>query len=471
MDSGLLTPASFVNSSRLRLIFKSSHIRPPVVSEMMPDIERMARSISQFRADSTCYALNQDDLVAECFLKLSAILTKNRLRSIRTREEAFRFIKTVFNNHIKGLVARHRKTLKRGCLRVNSDEEESPALSRYPTTVKNVDMTIDDEDHPVHLAVNEDNYSEAQFVRDIAPMLTKTELLVLEEYREPCDRTLIYAQIDASVGRRSSDGLSITISDKHHAAGLGLDLPVLVKILASIRQKINDIRMNDATPSQIAYNQAIIRLEQLLDLKIPASLDKIVVRRLLTLAAVDQFDKIAVNVSARRDLNLVGAKIPEQRAGTLACFGILYQRNSRTCCACGLNTACAAEAANFGLNEVTLDPRLLASKIARVPTIVANNETPPVLTEKDEEISVYLYEHFDIKAAADKWSVRHRDANGLVAVVHFRPDFELEIIQPTDGVTARLSARGSQFFVPNDLTASEVIDIIGTHASSMFCND
>ncbi len=97
---------------------------------MQPDINRLAQSIATKYTDNTCPQLNYDDLVAECNMKLATIITKGKVETIPNRVEFFKYIKTVFNNHVKSLVSKYRLTLKRGGkLSKNGEEDANVSLN------------------------------------------------------------------------------------------------------------------------------------------------------------------------------------------------------------------------------------------------------------------------------------------------------------------------------------------------------
>lgn len=473
----LIPVSRLVNSRQIRLIFTDPKLRPPVLSEMQPDINRLAASIARIRSDQTSYALGQEDLIAECSLKLAQLITKGKLEKVPNRYEAFKYIKTVFNNHVKSLVSRHRMTLKRGARRATSSETGEPSEFSLNdntatfNTIKNVEMSSDDPDQHVQIADPTSAWSpESNFINDIAVYLTPVELAVLKEFSEPSDRTRFYAEYDSVVGRRpGSSKHTITFSEKNHADGLGLELPHFKKILKSLREKLTWIKMNDADTNEIKWNMAITRLEEVFDLQIPKSIEKTIVRRLLTIAAVDQFDKVEILPQVRADLQYVGAKVPEKRAGVLACFGIMYQNNNRTCIACGLKSACKDDANNFGLGDITLDSRLLGSKQFRIPVVVSNNPEPAdILSPRDEEIYNYLRGNFNAQLGTNEMVFKHKETGKVVVIVKLTPQFEIKIHNPSVSLAVNLAKDGASYYVPGALSAVDAIHFIAEHAHEAF---
>lgn len=448
------------DSRKLRLVFSDPEFRPPVLDEMMPDIERLASSLAQIRQDSTCYALNFSDLVSECMLKLSSSIHKDRFDRIRTRKEAFKFIKTMFNNHLKSLVAKHRLTRKRGYTKEDADGNPAP---------KNVDLSLDDPEQPVHISDHASGWSTSRnFVQDVAPYLTSIEFLILKEFDEPGANTRLFADLDYLESDPSKRNV-VKISEKHHALGLGLEFSVFKKILQSLRTKITYIQMKEATPAEIAWNTAISRLEEVFSIVIPCSVEKPIVRRLLTLAAVDQFDKVDGNDQIIKDLQFIGAKIPEKRAGATSCFGIMFQSRNQTCSICGAARACQEEACNHGLGDITIDPRLLGAKQMRIPTLVSGTKEPfPILNLKEEEIYHYLMENFNPQNTLNGMIFNHRDVRGISVTVVRVPNFEIRIDRPSLSIEDRLVKSGKYFIIPGDISAEDTIDILGTYSHDAF---
>jgi hypothetical protein len=469
--------SNLLDQRGLRLIFLDPKIRPPVLEEMMPDINRLAASIARIRSDPTCHALTNEDLIAECHFKLATLITKNRIEQLPNRVEAFKFIKTVFNNHVKSLVSKHRMTLKRGARRANEDQDgpnetslNQPA-THFNHTNKNNDCSADDPDLHVQIADPTSGWtSENSFIADVEVYLTPIELMVLKEFNEPSERTRFYAEVDSSVGRKSGAEHVITISEKNYADGVGLELAQFKKVLRCIRSKMEWIKMNgEATDEEIKWNRAIARLEEFFEIQIPQSVEKTIVRRLLTVAAVDRFDQVEMHPTIQEDLRIIGAKIPERRAGTISCFGIMFQKNNRTCAACGLNQACRQEAMNFGLGDITLDDRLLGSKQYRVPVVVANTPEPlPIMSARDEEVYNFLCESFDVQQIGGEWHFRHKDVGRVCVTMKFSPVVVVTINRPSETIIPKLVKIGNSYTVPPTLNAGEAIGLINKHINATF---
>lgn len=459
------------NSRRLRLGLVHPKNRPPVLSEMMPHVVRLMRSLARQRADDSCYALHADDLVSECNLKLAALITKSRLDSIPNRHEAFAFVKTVFNNHLRSIVARHRMTLKRGG-RIDPDDTSGERRM----FVKNVDVALDDEEARVQVADKSAEWNGADsMIEDYKVYLTPAELMVLREWNHHGDTSLFYAQVDAMRGKKPGEPTTqVKIGDKHLAEGLGLDLNQYRRIAAGLRQKIREIRMSEQDPQLIAKNRARARLEEVFSITIPLAIQPAVVKRILTLAAVDHFDRVQGNQQVIDDLTLLGAAVPTLRAGMLACFGVLYQKNARACCACALNASCQTASANHGLSGITLDPKIIASKMTRTPTLVPSAarsadsvervERVVVLNNWQEELVNWL-DSYLVPATTDDVTVyTHPDVAGVKVTLRRAP-FEIQLHKPDEDLKRSLVQQNGAWCIPTNIPAEKAIDILDGYAN------
>jgi hypothetical protein len=436
---------------------------------MQPDIDRLAASLARTRFDSTCAILNYDDMVAECNLKLSYLITKGRLDRIPNRHEAFKFIKTVFNNHLKSLVSKHRLTQKRGFNKLDPDD-----AAAFGACTKNVDLSIDDPDQHVQIQDMAAGLGSADaFIEDHKEYFTKIELIVLKEFAEPNIRTLIYAELDSARGQKvGAEKQEIKVLWKHYADGVGLELQNFKKVVESIGQKIKNIRdMENIQPGEeLARNRAITLLEEIFGITVPLSLDKSVARRLLTLAAVDNYEKVEDNVAVQSALNIAGAKVPEKRVGHLVCFGIFYHRNYRSCASCGLNAACKAESANYGLADITIDPRLLGQKQVRIPVLTPNTSMEcPINNARDEAVYNYLSSNFTPRAGVGELLFKHPDVAGIfVATDPHSGKLDLRFNKPSQAVQEKLQKVGKDFILPHTTNDQETIKVIKQYSNEAF---
>lgn len=457
------------NPRRVNLIFSDAKHRPPILEEMQDDIDGLAHKLSVKYTDQSCVQLHYDELVADCAYKLAKVIDRGDVERLPNRHEFFKYIKTVFNNHVKSQVGRWRLTRKRGGQRRNEDGDDTH-VSLHP--VKNSDVHTDDPDQHMQLADPASLWRDASsFIEDISCYLTPIEQMILREFDEPGARTLAHATIDASVGRKIGEQPTLKIEFKHYAAGLGLELEVFKSVLARLGSKVKQLRMNDLNDQPIEWNLAVSRLEELFEVQIPESLEKPVIRRLLTLAAVDQFNKVGANPQAKADLQTIGAKVPELKSNrTLSCFGVLYQRNNRACAACQLKQACGAEAANYGLEDITLSPRLLGAKQVRVPVIVSASpeELACLSSPRDEEIFYWLRSNLELQLGEGEIIFRHKDTRLTAAVVELCESFKLRVVKPSAEVKAALKKAGPSYYLPEDMSAQLAISTLGEHIHQMF---
>lgn len=455
---------------RVNVIFADAKRRPPILEEMQPDIDGLAHKLAVKYTDQSCVQLHYDELVADCAFKLAKVIHRGDLERLPNRFEFFKYIKTVFNNHVRSQVGRWRLTRKRGGQSRTADGEETHVSVHTP---KNSDVHADDPDQHLQLSDPASGWRDAAaFIEDIKCYLTPLELLVLREFDSPSSRTLIYAELDSSIGRKAGEQPFLKIEFKHYAAGLDIPLDAFKATLNQLGSKLKQIRMNEQSPeTQVEYNLALSRLEEIFEVQIPENLEQPVVRRLLTLAAVDQYGKVAANPQVKADLQTVGAKVPEPKANRgLSCFGILYQRHSRACGVCQLNKACMAEAANFGLDKIALSPTLLGARSERTPIIVAERaeELACLSSPRDEEVFNFLRSNLEMLLSEGEILFRHKDTGQMAVAVEIGTSFKMRFMRPSAAVKAELIRVGSNYYLPDGVTAAEAAALINAHLHQMF---
>ena len=346
----------------------------PYIDEMMEDIYKLAHKNASKYTDNTCYALRFEDIVSEQMVKLVKVLNTKKngaelsvIEAIPNRDEAFKFIATCLNNQARGLVIRHRKVKKR----IVQAQDCNDAFSER---TKNCEISIDSEEAAIQLegVVDEHGAGAEPFVNDLAPLLTPLELMVIKELNDPSPASRVYMILDHSLGKEQGEQIKkYKLKFLHHAKGLGISLDLFKNTVTSIGNKINAMRKNDENPNQPVWNAAVSRLEEFFMVQVPRSMDKTIVRTLFTMASRDQFQRWEGNKEVKEDLQYIGAQLPQSRAGLLTCYGVLYQSNNKVCRACSLYDSCGVEAANVGLGDITIDPRILNNRQIRVPIIAA----------------------------------------------------------------------------------------------------
>lgn len=463
----------------LRLVKNPAH-HPPVLEEMMADIERVISGVASQYTDQSCQFLHHDNLVGEGRLKLAKIIDGGWLQKLPTRGEFFKWFKAVVNNHVKGMVHKYRFTFKRTGVKAPPQNRDGKFDPDAVAPVKNVELSLDDPDSHVQVEDEQDSSgaggaSEAEFMRDIQPLLTPIEQMVLKQVTEPNEIALLLATLDAQRGR--AGGKEIKIKTSHQAEGLGLTEEVFETVLSGVRQKVASYMSADSDHS---YNLKLAQLEELFGLQIPRSIADSVVRRLLTIAARDQASKVTPEIAEL--LVSIGAKPPEIQGGSLTCYGILYSRTERTCANCGLRASCSAEAANVGLGEITIAPTLLGAKQTRVPALTggpAETKMPSFMSERDEHVFDYLQEHFQVIPLRNEVYFRPRDFDGSMdigtrvdnvsgLIFAFDEQSRFRFCKPSEDLQQDLTRIKNAHYLPPTCSVEKALALVQRHAEETF---
>jgi hypothetical protein len=473
--------------NRFALMFDVPNLRPPIFDEMEEDLERLIAKVARERSDQSCPELNYDELVAEGRAKLAYVLCDKRVtfKKVPTRVHFFRFFATALNNHVRSLVHKFRFTEKRTGVKPPPKEERfSPVAAER---IKTAEVRLDDEEVNLQVAdkpcESAKSHETAEIMADYESVLNPIEVMVFRQLAEPNQHALTYAQCDANIGRKPGDPFHLKIKHEHLAKGLSdetseeFPLELFEKIVLRIRQKITEHRSMTQLDEQakVRRNVALAQLEQVFNLQIPTSIDEIVVRRLLTICARDQYDKIEANPVIKEWLLEVGAKVPEIQGDILNCRGVAYQKNNRICNSCGYRVACAGEAANFGLGKITISPRLLGSKLTRVPAILPNDpDAEEVVAPSDEEAEIvaYLDENFRKMASKGQTYYAHKEkldqSKRLFRVDTNGADFRIQVCGPSEALRSKLRYEQKCYFTPPGLSISAVIALIDQHAKETY---
>jgi len=469
---------------------------------MMEDINHVITSIATRYTDTSCPQLHFEDLVAEGRFKLAEIIDKGHLSRLPNRVEFFKFFKTAVNNHIKGLVHRHRFTVKRTGHRPPPKEDrfnfnpDSHAESGKP-----VEISLDDPDS--HLQISDSDIEsfsggggvgDSDLLEEIEQILSPIEKLVMRQMIEPNPEALTFAMVESHMGKKPSS-VKIKVRYQHMADGLGIGIDQFTKIQESIKTKVSEfMQQSQASPDAIKYNVAISQLSELFGVQIPRSIDKLVIRRLLTIAARDQFEK--VNADVREMLATVGAKAPDAKGSILSCYGVLYQRGHKICSTCGMLESCKTEAANVGLGEITLSPKLLGTKQTRIPILVARQQPKlqeeqssipapdissikddgaPLSSERDDEIFNFLSENFRQVKYANEPYFRHKELPPSKKVKYIfwfhrvsGEPMQLRFCNPPATIIGRLEKRKNGYYLPSATPAKDAAELINLHATATF---
>lgn len=458
----------------------------------MPDLQRVIATVAQRYCDTTTPHLQFDELMSEGNVKLSELITKGMLENEEkcpTRLSFFKFFKAAVSNHACSRVQKYRFTEKRTGQKppprsqrfipsAKPDEDDQP----QPEYHKNVDLSLDDPDNGLqvpdqaHQGEQDDHEIDWGFsdtAAEYAHLLTRVEKLIFHDMILPSPHARCHAMLDA--WRKSNhDKLSIKIKFAHMAEGMGLAPEVFEEAVLSIRNKIKAYRMLNETEQEGAArrNAIVAQLKQVFGLQIPGDIDDMVVRRMLTMAAREQFDKVNGQISEM--LTEVGAKVPRSiGGGKLACYGVLYQKNCRQCNTCDLRHSCAVEAANLGLTKMVQSPRLLGARQPRTPAFLPRTDTANHVSNLDEaEIISHLQETF-----------QQAERNGLTYYYHHVGDekkrryifcvertspLRLRFCNPSDALKKRLVGKQKTWFPRDEASMTEIVALIEQHGKETF---
>lgn len=475
------------------LFFKDPSLRPPVLDEMMPDLQRVIAAMAHRYSDSTSSQLQYDELVGEGNLKLSEVITKGHLEKQTCRVNFFKFFATAVNNCGRSRVQKYRFTEKRTGQKPppreqrflpkvkTDDDDDEPVVPAYH---KNVDLSLDDPDLGLqvpdrhHHGEAEDcgiDWGFSQVAAEYAHNLSPVEKLVFHEMTVPSEHARCYAEQDAL--RHAKPGsVNIKIKFSHMAEAVGIAPELFKEAVLSIRNKIQIYRMSTNAQQDVEArrNATIAQLKQVFGLQIPPDIDPQVTSRLLTMAARDQFDKL--NPQVNEMLSEVGAKVPRSIGGDkIACYGVLYQRNCRQCNICDLRHSCNVEAANLGLSTMVQSPKLLGARQARVPMCLprlADTAAPQLSSVDDAEIINHLNEVYQRAERTGKIYYYHgvgpESNRRYLFCVESASPLRLRFCTPSDNLKKQLEGKQKTWFASPDTTLSEMINLIEQHGKETF---
>jgi hypothetical protein len=536
INTQLLQP----NRAQLFKIFKDPKMRPPIFDEMWPDIQGVIHKLALLYTDNTTPHLQYDELSSKGMEKLAIIINNGILERLKTREEFFKFFRTAINNHLRGQVQKYRFTHKRTgikptaecdwcnglggdrnaemplstCVRCHGSGKISASMLNAPT--KPIEVSLDNEDANLQVpeTATAGSLNEQLMLSDLESLLTPLEFLVLRQIYEPNRASFLLAELNSRRNHAPRKPSSVHVDATCLAEGLGLSLKVFREVELAIQQKVKNYMSNENDNAQ--YNQALSALENAFGVQTPRHFDVMVIRRLFTIAARDQYDKVVADPTLRVQLQTIGAKVPEMRGPMLTCYGVLYQKGHRTCEACQLNTACMTEAKNFGLGEIILGPDLLggslasqlrvaalvgsqdsdssATRVAPAVNVIADDATSPGAStesvwtppqklapadlQRDDEIRHYLGENFKPikieRKGRSEVAYKHKDVppSGDIIIFclvnHSDNQLYLRFSSPSDAMRGKLERRRNGHYLTAETTTKDAIALINQHAKEKF---
>jgi hypothetical protein len=481
------------------------------LESVLSDSVRLIRSIAVKYTDHKRVELNFSDLESEGRVKLIKRL-QGTVRSPSVldkfagkRGDFFRHLKSCLNNHIKGIVYRNICTAKRTGRKLPAkkdmpadyDRSWRPDVSlNNPDISKSVELMASDHDG----GRSWDRAEVREFEDDMKEILSPLEFLIYRQMTNPNPHAVALAMVDSYRGRKAGSRIDIKIMQDHLSAGLGMDRNAFSEVSEKIKTKVHRYMHTEESGHT---NAAIASLETIFGVQIPRAMPAGVVRRLLTLVARDNHQKVTPEVESM--LKSVGAKPPSfNQNGDMACFGVLFQKNNRHCTVCGLHQSCEIEAANYDLGQVALSPKLFAEKVL-VRTVAATDELPAISTAvpdvaedaapaeaqeaiaesagaapmsiQDEELKSYLEGSFKPAIYREELYYQHkaRDGKKLKSIFwlgRINGRLELRFCKASVKLAKHLVAgKRKTHYAPADISFDQLKKLINQHSDETFRSD
>jgi hypothetical protein len=469
---------------RLGLVFAEPELRPPIYEELVADMQHIIFKVASTYVDATCVELHFEDLVADCWAKTSAMVHRGLLTRCRNRIEYFKQYKTAILNHVRSLVQRHRFTEKRTGIRPPPKEERHTVAS---VSTKPHEVRIDDPDCGFQLADLAESGSASEgahyreLLEDVNSRLDHDGRSVLGQLLSPNGEALFVAWYEAHRGLAPGQPLRVKIRQEHLAKGVNMDLDKFQGIRDQIKRKCSFMKDHqEDDPRQLA---AMATLVQFFGVQIPRSISETVRKRALTVAAQHQYDRIKDDEGIKEALRICGIPLPVVRNDRFECFGVMFLKENHTCENCGVREACEMQAANFGLNLVTMSAKLLGTRHPRTAVVKPARypgDPAGVESEREEEIMVFLDENFRRVNHRGEICYQHKDrleGPGMQLIFSIGREIaplRLRFIGPAEELKSSLvlesSSRGGKpsWYLPPQLSVEQSLNLIRAHAQDTF---
>lgn len=330
------------------------HQRPTVFDEIHTDTEHLIQNVIRPYIDPGCVNLTEEELTSECRVKIAYLFHNRKHITIRSRHEFFKYLKTALNNHVKGQVQRHRFTLKRTGIR---PPEKGDFLAEHH---KPVEISMDDPESHMQIQEELSFDMDEELLKDFCSFLTPLEQLVIQQLCKPNQTTAIHSLIDLWSGRNSTTKISHT----HMALGLGMDLGQFLHIRKQLQDRFKDFMATHTEDYQ--WNASVAYLSSIYSVEVPRGMDRMIVRRLFSLAARNSLKQLTDEV--KHHLGQIKARIPVDNGLGLSCYGIMYDESHSKCMGCGHRMTCVVETRSLGLDKITPHPTILGRPL-RIPTV------------------------------------------------------------------------------------------------------
>lgn len=473
----------------------------PTDDDIVGDIDRLIKSIITNKTDHSNINLHFDEMYGELMLKLAQLLNRQDL-FFDDRKKFFGFLKVALVRHKNTLIQRYAFTMKRTGIKPKDQEDDMNHAqldeheARNPhddDPHKTVKIELDDDEHGVSNFFGVESGREAIETMEVLNQfieahLTPLEALVIRQELEPNDASYVYAYVEHSDGDKGTG--KFKIRDLHKAQGVGMELNAYKKVLTRVRTKMEPLFKEGKTMNEQNEQQqtrlAELALCEIFNIQVPSHVDPIIKRRAFTIAARDNFDKVDSEVSIL--LERVGAYVPKKHGDTMACFGVLWEANHRSCTLCALEESCKTNASNVGMDQpgFHLDKRLLGTKATKTPMILpkiepAQDGEKPVriaaltvlsASDRDEEVMSFLNETMVPTLHEGEIFYRLPDKAGKRIFCVGQPErlMKLRFCNPSDKLKNELISfgKGPMWTVPDDMELSDVKTLMNEHIANQF---
>ena len=448
------------------------------LEDMQEDIDRLAHSVAKRYTDESCVFLHTDNLIGECGQALANVLNKQWLIRARSRDEFFKVLKSSMTNQMRSLVQKYRFTQKRTGIKPPPKHQRNVDFKSY----KPNEVSLDDPDS--HLQVGEDERGIHESDMDAEEL--KREIhnhlpvghdvngipvrLVFAELIEPSYASFEFARQDAYRGLKNYDRMKVRVTHEHRARALNISLEMFEKAVLSIQQVTE--RLREMNPEDQHYDRILCLLSEAFSVQVPRNLPAMLVRRMFTIAARDNWQKVTPEIEEA--MGEIGAVAPKFDKGMMRCHGVLYQRGHKICESCGIKVSCATQAANIGLGEITIFPKLLVDKLVRMPLILpsASASVPLTTTEREQNIVDYLFRNFRRVTHQGELYFQPKDfqdkAKLILSIGVSAIPLRLRFCKPNPLLKKKLVYVNKGYYAPDALSSEDVIELVDEHASSAY---
>jgi hypothetical protein len=252
--------------------------------------------------------------------------------------------------------------------------------------------------------------------------------------------------------------------------------------------------MKDTINAPDPEKLAELHLAEFFNVQVPHTISPSIRRRLFTVAARVNAEKVFDNPEIAGLLEQVGAIVPKKLGDEIECRGVLWEKGNRICNMCGIRESCRATVVNMDLQAIKISPRLLGRNAVRTKFVINPTEEAVdgrelrvvAVCERDEELLEYLNEHFravlkdnEIFYQIPEMRSMTRNSSKGSTLYQFcvgRPDkiMELRICAPSEKLKSSLKCksirsggRASVWVLPDDATTDSAISLINEHVSEI----